>query len=298
MDPSPPRLFDRALQRHRLSRAARTGPATFLFDRAVDDLEERLRTVKRGFARALDLGSPCPGAAERLAALYPDAEVFRLARSAWTIGPVSGRAIVGDEETLPFAPNSFDCVVSLLSLHATNDLPGALVQIRRVLKPDGLFIGCLAGGRTLSELRTAFAIAEDETLGGASPRVAPFADVRELGALLQRAGFALPVADVEMQSVRYRDAVALMRDLRAMGATNAMNARARRPLLRRTLARLAQAYEEIAADPDGRVRASFELIWLSGWAPHASQRPPLKPGSAKMRLADALGVAERKLQRE
>jgi SAM-dependent methyltransferase len=201
-------------------------------------------------------------------------------------------AVVGDEERLPFAGERFDLAASLLALQSVNDLPGALVQIRRALKPDGLFIGCLLGGSTLSELRQAFTQAEAEVEGGASPRVALFADVRDLGGLLQRAGFALPVADSEVVRVRYGDPFALLRDLRAMGLTNPLQDRRRTPLRRATLLRAAAIYAERFADPDGRLPATFELVWLSGWSPHESQQKPLRPGTARMRLADALGVKE------
>jgi SAM-dependent methyltransferase len=193
---------------------------------------------------------------------------------------------------LPFAGERFDLVVSLLSLQAVNDLPGALIQIRRALKPDGLFIACLLGGASLTELRQVFMQAEAEIEGGASPRVAPFADVRDLGALLQRAGFALPVTDSEALRVRYPDPIALMADLRAMGLTNPLVDRRRAGLRRATLRRATELYAEHFADPDGRLPATFELVWLSGWAPHESQQKPLRPGSAKLRLADALGVPE------
>jgi hypothetical protein len=182
--------------------------------------------------------------------------------------------------------------VSLLALHAVNDLPGALVQIRRVLAPDGLFLACLLGGATLTELRQAFTEAEAEVEGGASPRVAPFADLRDLGALLQRAGFALPVTDVDTVVVRYADPLRLLRDLRAMGLSNPLAHRRKTPLRRATLLRAMQIYAKRFADPDGRVRATFELVWLSGWAPHESQQKPLRPGSARVRLADALGTSE------
>jgi SAM-dependent methyltransferase len=203
-----------------------------------------------------------------------------------------GLAVAADEEWLPFAPESFDLVVANLSLHWVNDLPGALVQIRRALKPDGLFVGALLGGATLTELRQAFTQAEAELEGGVSPRVAPFADVRDLGGLLQRAGFALPVADSETLRVRYGDPFGLMRDLRQMGLANALLDRRRSPLRRATLLRAAQVYAERFADPDGRLPATFEIVWLSGWVPHESQRKPLRPGSATVRLADALGVKE------
>src|SRR4029079_8732319 len=185
--------------------------------------------------------------------------------------PRGAPAIVADEEALAFRAVSLDLVVSALALQFVNDLPGTLVQIRRALKPDGLFLAALVGGETLTELRQSFAAAESETTGGISPRVAPFADVRDLGALLQRAGFALPVTDRDRVTVRYDSAFALMHDLRRMGSTNVLIDRLRRPLWRTTLMRMAEIYRERFADPDGRVRATFEIVWLSGWAPHASQ---------------------------
>jgi SAM-dependent methyltransferase len=279
-----PVVFDRSLVRRRLARALEGGYADFLVARAAEDLAERLAPVLRDFALALDVGTPTRAA---VAALSGRAEtVVR-------VSPVPERgAVVGDEERLPFGGERFDLAVSLLALQAVNDLPGALVQIRRALKPDGLFVGCLLGGATLTELRQAFTLAEAEIEGGASPRVAPFADVRELGGLLQRAGFALPVADSETVRVRYGDPFALMRDLRAMGLTNTLHDRRRTPLKRSTFLRAAALYAERFADPDGRIPATFELVWLSGWAPHESQQKPLRPGSARMRLADALGVKE------
>ena len=281
---SAPLVFDRALVRRRLARALSGPYADFLLARAAQDLEDRLGTVLRDFPLALDIGTPTKAA---VPALIGKAEtVVRLAPV-----PEAG-AVVGDEERLPFGGERFDLAVSLLALQGVNDLPGALVQIRRVLRPDGLFLGCLLGGSTLTELRHAFTQAEAEVEGGASPRVAPFADVRELGGLLQRAGFALPVADSEAVRVRYADPFALMRDLRAMGFANALHDRRRTPLKRTTLLRAASLYAERFADPDGRIPATFELVWLSGWAPHENQQKPLSPGSARMRLADALGVPE------
>ena len=199
-------------------------------------------------------------------------------------------AVVADEEALPFRDGSLDLVVSALSLQFVNDLPGVLVQIRRALKPDGLLLAALLGGDTLTELRAGVRAAEAEIEGGVSPRVAPFADLRDLGALLQRAGFALPVADVDRITVRYASPLALMHDLRRMGATNVLTERSRRPLRRATLTRMLEIYGERFADADGRVRATFEIVWLSGWAPHESQQQPLQPGSAQQRLADALGT--------
>jgi SAM-dependent methyltransferase len=200
--------------------------------------------------------------------------------------------VIADEELLPFRAESLDLVISALALQFTGDLPGTLVQVRRALKPDGLFLASFLGGDTLSELRASFAAAEAELTGGASPRVAPFAELRAVGGLLQRTGFALPVIDEERVVVRYADAIALMRDLRAMGASNALVERERRPLRRSVLIRAAEIYGERFADGDGRIRATFDVISLSGWAPHESQQKPLRPGSARTRLADALGTVE------
>ncbi|KPF67342.1 SAM-dependent methyltransferase [Bosea sp. AAP35] len=278
-------VFDRALGRSRLRRALAAGYPDFLLARAVEDLEERLAAVLRHFEIAADLGSPLPLAAPVLRAKA--GAVLHMAEA-----PGGRPDLVGDLENLPIAPGGLDLAVSLLALQGVNDLPGALIQIRRALRPDGLFTGCLLGGRTLQELRPVLLEAEAETTGGASPRIAPFADLRDLGSLLQRAGFALPVVDSEVVTVRYRDIFGLLRDLRAMGWGNALTARRRTGLRRDTLMRAAALYAERFADPDGRLRATFEIVWLSGWAPHESQQKPLRPGSAKTRLADALGVPE------
>jgi SAM-dependent methyltransferase len=285
-------IFDRALLRRRRRRAASLGPATFLLDRVADDLAERLAAVLRRFELAVDLGTP--GEAVR-AALYRLGSIGTIVRAGAVLDDGTLRTekfIAADEESLPFADGALDLVVSALALQFVNDLPGVLVQIRRALKPDGLFLAALLGGETLTELRQSFAAAESDVEGGASPRVAPFADLRELGALLQRAGFALPVTDVDRVTVRYDSAFGLMRDLRRMGATNTLFARRRAPLRRATLMRMAEIYAERFADADGRVRATFEIVWLSGWAPDPSQQQPLKPGSAKTRLADALRTQE------
>ena len=202
------------------------------------------------------------------------------------------RQLVGELEALPIAPESLDLAVSALALQTASDLPGALVQIRRALKPDGLFLGALLGGRSLHELRTVLTEAEAETSGAVSPRVAPFADVRDMGGLLQRAGFALPVIDSETLTARYDHLFALMADLRAMGATNTLVARSRRPTSRAFFARAAALYAERFGDADGRIRATFEIVSLSGWAPHASQQKPAKRGSATISLAKALGVED------
>jgi SAM-dependent methyltransferase len=283
---SAPLVFDRSLLRQRLARALKRGYAEFLVARAVEDLHERLSVIRRAFPLALDVGTPTLAAAELLRRRVGTDRVVRLSHL-----PEPG-AVLGDEERLPFAGEKFDLAVSLLVLQAANDLPGALLQIRRALRPDGLFVGCVLGGETLFELRRAFAEAEAERDGGISPRVAPFADLRDLGGLLQRAGFALPVTDVESVRVRYPDPFALFKDLRAMGLTNALAERRKRPLRRATLMRAAELYVTRFADRDGRIPATFDMVWLSGWAPHADQQKPLRPGSARMRLADALGVPE------
>ncbi len=283
-----PLLFDRALVRKRLARAHRQGFADFLVERAADDLSDRLSAITRTFPVAIDLGSPTDAAGRILRARAGTEHVIRAAQ----LPGCASALLVADEECLPFAEGSASLITSLLSLQSVNDLPGALIQVRRALKPDGLFIGCLFGGSTLHELKICLAQAESELEGGLSPRVAPFADVRDLGSLLQRAGMSLPVTDVETVTVRYSDPMTLLHDLRAMGLTNALRARRRTFMRRATLARALMLYAERFADPDGKVRATFDMIWLSGWAPHESQQKPLKPGSAKARLADALRTIE------
>jgi SAM-dependent methyltransferase len=292
--PETPLIFDRALIRRRRRRADALGAATFLLDRAAADLGERLAAVLRRFEVAVDLGTPGTALREVLARLGSVGTIVSMlaADALPEAASVDQMVVVADEEALPFRDGSVDLVVSALALQFVNDLPGTLIQIRRALKPDGLFVAALAGGETLTELRQAFAAAESEIEGGASPRVAPFVDVRELGALLQRAGFALPVTDVDRVGVRYDSVFALMHDLRRMAAANALVERRRTPLRRATLMRMAEIYAERFADPDGRLHATFEIVWLSGWAPHPSQQQPLQPGSAKARLADALGTRE------
>jgi SAM-dependent methyltransferase len=269
-----PILFDRALLRLRQNRALRIEPATFLLDRVAEDVEERLHAVLREFADAADIWTP--GDILR----KPSSDRFK---SVTHIGlDETG------QEFLSLRPESLDLVVSALAFQFVNDLPGVLSQIRRALRPDGLLLAALLGGDTLTELRQCFAAAEAECEGGVSPRVAPFADLRDVGALLQRAGFALPVTDVDRVVVRYDSAFALMLDLRRMGATNILVERRRVPTRRATMLRMAQIYGERFADSDGRIRATFDVIWLSGWAPHASQQKPLQPGSAKVSLAEAV----------
>jgi SAM-dependent methyltransferase len=286
-----PTLFDRRLLRRRRGRARSLGPATFLIDRVAEELAERVSAVLRRFERAVDLGTPTDAVARALITSGNVAAVITAAPDAARRSRAFSR-LAADEEALPFADGTLDLVVSALALQFVNDLPGTLVQIRRALKADGLLLAALIGGESLNELRKAFAQAESETEGGISPRVAPFADLREFGALLQRAGFALPVVDSDRLTVRYQSVPALMHDLRRMGATNVLGERRRAPLKRATLARIAEIYAQRFADADGRLRASFEIVWLSGWVPHASQQRPLKPGSAIQRLADALGTRE------
>jgi SAM-dependent methyltransferase len=294
---APPLIFDRSLLRRRRRRALRLGPETFLLDRVAADFADRLAVVLRRFDLAADIGTPTAAVCAALArsgsiGAMIAVDAMHDGAPGLTGDHVAALRVVADEEALPFADASLDLAVSGLALQAVNDLPGALVQIRRALKPDGLFVAALLGGDTLTELRQSFAAAESERDGGVSPRVAPFPDVREMGALLQRAGFALPVTDADRVTVRYATPIRLLRDLRRMGAANPLVERRRVPLRRATLMRAMEVYAERFADPDGKVRASFDIIWLSGWSPHASQQQPLRPGSAKARLADALGSTE------
>jgi SAM-dependent methyltransferase len=289
-------IFDRRLLIARRNRAAEgIAGHDFLLARVADDLVERLAAVNRTFANAVSLGA-YHGLIGRRLRQVPGVELVTDVETAGRLlAQCDGPRLAADEEALPFVEQSLDLVVSALALQYVNDLPGTLIQIRRALKPDGLMLAALMGGATLTELRTAFLVAEEELEGGASPRVAPFADVRDLGSLMQRAGFALPVADSDTVTVTYRDPLALMLELRAMGASNALTERSRRPLRRATLARAVELYRERFGLPDGRVPATFEIVTLTGWAPHASQPKPLPPGSAQSRLADALGTRERKL---
>jgi len=288
--PSNPTIFDRRLLRARQQRARALGAETFLIDQIAGELSERLSVVLRKFERAVDLGTPT----DALRCLLAESDKVGTIVGATPAAEPGEIAlhVAADEEALPFADGSLDLVVSALALQFVNDLPGTLIQIRRALKPDGLFLAALVGGDSLTELRESFAQAESEIEGGVSPRVAPFADLRELGALLQRAGFALPVVDSDRLTVRYSTVLDLMRDLRRMGATNVLTERRRTPLKRTTLYRLAAIYAERFSDADGRLRATFEIAWLSGWVPHESQQKPLRPGSARQRLADALGAKE------
>ena len=269
-----PVLFDRALLCARQRRALKQGPVTFLLDRVAEEMAERLAAVKRDFAEAADIWTPGDALRKPLAD---------------RLKSFTHLDVLGDpQEVLPFQQETLDLVVSALALQFVNDLPGVLAQIRRALKPDGLLLAAMIGGDTLNELRQCFAAAEAELEGGVSPRVAPFADLRDAGHLLQRAGLALPVTDVDRIVVRYDSAFALMADIRRMGASNILVERRRAPTRRATMLRMAQLYAKRFADADGRIRATFDVVWLSGWAPHESQQRPLKPGSATASLAEAV----------
>lgn len=288
-------LFDRTALNARRARAARKfADHDFLLRRACEDIAARLSAVTRAFPTALDLGVHHGLLGEALAQAGHTGRVIHAGPCRALLEPCEGARVLCEEEFLPFAPQSLDLVVSGLGLHLVNDVPGALIQIRRALKPDGLLLAAALGGRTLAELREAFMTAESEIEGGASPRVAPFADVRDYGGLLQRAGFALPVADADPFTVTYPSMFELMHELRAMGASNVLAARSRKPLRRETLFRAAEIYAERFPAGEGRIAATFEIIHLAGWAPHESQQKPLAPGSAKSRLAEALDTTEHK----
>ncbi|GGF01048.1 SAM-dependent methyltransferase [Aliidongia dinghuensis] len=286
-------VFDQtAVRRHRERAALYPAESRFLGQAVRERLADRLHDVKHRFARVLDLGVGDGGTAELLAAAGRSAEIVSF-DPAWRFARRHAPAVVGETEALPFRAASFDLVVSALGLHWTNDLPGALLQLRHILKPDGLLLAALYGGRTLSELQEVLMQAELDVSGGAAPRVSPFADVPDCGALLQRAGFALPVVDSETLTVTYPHLFALMQDLRAMGETNAQAQRRRGGSPRALFLRAAELYRQRFGDAEGRIPATFQLITLTGWAPAASQPQPLKRGSAAQRLADALGTEER-----
>ena len=269
--PHPPDLTDRkALLRNRARAAARAQPALFLHQEAALEIQERLTDVNRRFTGpAIVTGWP---------------QFWR--------DRIPGAEVVEDAETLGLRAGAHDLVIHAMALHWANDPVGQLIQARRALKPDGLFLAALFGGRTLHELRASLAEAEAALTGGLSPRVAPMGEIRALGALLQRAGFALPVADNVTRTVSYAGILHLMRDLRAMGEANALSGRSRRPTPRALIEDAARRYAQAHAGPDGRIPATFEIICLTGWAPDASQPQPLRPGSATARLADVLGAAE------
>jgi NADH dehydrogenase [ubiquinone] 1 alpha subcomplex assembly factor 5 len=292
--PSPDRIavFDRRAVRMRRDRVARRGGFDFLFAEAAERLLDRLEDIDRRFPVALELGCR-DGSLGRVRGERGGIEqLVQVDASPAFAAQTAGLRLAAEPEALPFGPGSFDAVLSVLALHWVNDLPGALLQLRRALKPDGLLLVSLLGGDTLVELRQSFMAAELAEEGGVSPRVSPFAKLRDLGGLLQRAGFAMPVVDSDRLTVTYADALALMRELRGMGESNAVAERRRSFSRRGTLARAAALYGEMFGQQDGRVPASFEIVTLTAWAPHPDQPQPLRPGSAKTRLASALGGAE------
>lgn len=285
--------FDRALLAVRRRRAAaRAGEHDFLLHRVAEDLAERLGIIKRTFALAANIGAHHGILSRRLRQIESVGMMVDVEPVGELLAACEGPCVLADEELLPFGDATLDLVVSGLSLHHVNDLPGTLLQIRRALKPDGLFLASLLGGSTLGELGAAWLAAEAEVTGGASPRVAPAIDLRDLGGLLQRAGFALPVVDSDVVQVAYSSPLALMKDIKAMGASNALTARQRSLTRRDVLGRAAQIYEQRHARADGRVLATFEILTVTAWAPDPSQQKPLEPGSAAVRLADVLGTSE------
>ncbi len=276
--------FEPRLVRQRKRRARATfRDASFLHARVAADLADRLEAIPRPFPRVLALGG---------GRLFSEEVAARPELAARIGNIIEADLDTIDPEHLPFAAGSFELIVSPLALHWINDLPGALIQLRLALKPDGLLLASLFGGDTLSELRLSLIEAESELTGGAGPRVSPFADLQDIAGLLQRAGFALPAADRDVVTVRYGEPMKLLADLRAMGETSALRERNPRALSRRILARAFGIYREHYSDEGGRIRATFEILTATGWAPHESQPKPLKPGSAKARLADALGATE------
>lgn len=289
--PGAPQIFDQRLLRTRRDRIAARGLADgidFLLARVADDFVDRLDIVRRDFQVGANIGAYQGLLSDRLRDLPNIGKMIDVEASLECLGLSDGLKVVANDDALPFAAQSLDLAVSGLSLQLVNDIPGALAQINRALKPDGLLLAALLGGETLKELRESWLLAESELYGGASPRVAPFADVRELGGLLQRAGFALPVADNDILRVTYASPLALMRDIKAMAASNMLTERQRTPVSRRLLFRACEIYQERFGLADGRVPATFEIVTLTGWAPHESQQKPLAPGSAQISLTDVL----------
>ena len=280
MESNPENIFDRRLYLARLERTKSKRP-DILSQSIATELAERLEPVTREFNHAC------------LIAVDPEPIAVAIRAS----GKVKNLEILepSASETLPLKANDFDAIFDILDLHLVNDVPGALIQLRHALVPDGLFMACLFSGQTLNELRQSWLEAEDLVTGGVSPRVAPMIDVRELGSLLQRADLALPVVDLDRTIVRYPDAVALVQEIRSLGLSNPMTGRSRKPVTRNLLGEAISIYQQKFSDGDGRIRATIEVAWATAWAPHESQQKPLKPGSAKFRLADALKVSETKL---
>lgn len=278
--PEPVQIFDRKLYVERLRRKHLAEP-NVLTRSIAEELAERLDLITRGFEQAAVIAAEPQAIAKRL-------------RDTGKVKDIIALEPPGDE-VLKLEPNSRDAIFSILDLQSANDVPGLLIQMRRALKPDGLLLACLFAGDTLTELRQSWLAAEAKVSGGATPRVAPMIDVRELGALLQRGGFALPVADLDRTTVRYADAIALIHEISALGLSNIMTGRSRQFVSRRLLGAAIAHYHDNFADDDGRIRATLDVAWLTAWSPHESQQQPLKPGSAKARLADALKVSETKL---
>lgn len=287
-------LFDEALIARNRERALAQNAAgsDFLLELTARELAERLAIVQRRFDDAVELFGGT-GLTAKAAIATGKIERLRRIETSEDFGEDGSPVSTTNFESVPLEPQSVNLILSPLSLHLTNDTPGMLIQMRRALKPDGLLLAAIPGAGTLTELREVLLAAETEIYGGASPRVVPFADIRDIGSLLQRAGFALPVIDEESFTVRYDHIFALMRDLKAMGMANPLIGRSKRPVSRRFFMRAAELYAERFSDADGRIRATFTIVFVSGWAPHESQQKPLKPGSAKMRLADALDPTKR-----
>lgn len=293
-----PQIFDRELLTRRRDRIAGSAAQhDFLLARVADDFAERLSLVRRTFTAGLSIDAHHGLLSRRLRTLPNVGAILDADLSASLLAHCDGPAMLADAESLPLDAGSIDLAVSGLSLHLVNDLPGALIQLRHALKPDGLLLAALLGSETLRELREAWLVAESEMTGGASPRVAPFGDVRSIGALLQRAGFALPVADTDVVTVTYESPLHLMREIKAMGMSNMLTERRRVPVTRGLLLRAAEVYQSRFGRPGGRIPATFEIVTLTAWTPHESQQKPLRPGSATTRLAAALGVEEGKLEK-
>ena len=292
MSSAPNQVFNRQQVRRRRNRAAQSAESVdFLRERILDDIEDRLLATRRKFPLCLSLGNVSAKTRERLAPYYDDLIETDLSDVRLTAS--QGLQVCADEEWLPFKDNAFDLIISPLSLHWVNDLPGTLIQINRALKPDGFFIGVMPGGATLKELRQSLLQGESEITEGAEMRVSPFADALDMAALLQRAGFALPVSDRDRMTIRYDSMFDVLRDLQAAGETHAPDLPGRKPISRRILMRAAESYASEFADPDGRIRATLELIWMTGWAPHSSQPVAKRPGSARASLAEAVGAQEK-----
>jgi len=286
-----PAVFDRKLLRQRRDRAAEDiSSFDFLLKDVAAHLLDRLTLIKKTFPVVLELGGH--GILAKELKKREGTELTVTSDISGKMAAQSGIGVVADEEFLPFAPQSLDAVISNLSLHWVNDLPGTLLQIRHALKPDGLFLAAVLGGETLKELRESLMTAELAVTGGASPRVSPFIDLRDMGALMQRAGYTLPVVDSDIITVDYTNALKLMQDLRGMGASNATFNRLMKPTRRAVIMEAAKAYHEKFTAKNGRVPATFQIIYAIGWSPHDSQQKPLKPGTAKIKLADALKTEE------